>query len=315
MVDNQGTDTSQAANPLFDESVFSDTQTEQPAPESSTQDNTLTPTDAFTEPSGEEAPQEAPSTQEQPQQPLDAKNDDTRYEYWQSQAAKKDNDIKQMQEQMQKYQSQYDTQQAQQAQAPEQPVREEFPPPPERPVKPRSFNRQEAYEDSSSESARYLDEVDDWRDNMDEYTMLKGQYDNAIMQENMQKMQTQQEEAEKTRQAKIQQSNQMREVSELVQGHYGMNQQETQDFIKTMSDPSSITVDNLVQLYRMQKGMATNPATPQTAQPSESFQQAQRAQQVPQPMGVQPTAGNTTAPAEDQIMDNMISDFKSKNPW
>ena len=33
------------------------------------------------------------------------------------------------------------------------------------------FNRQEAYEDSSSESARYLDEVDDWRDNMDEYTM------------------------------------------------------------------------------------------------------------------------------------------------
>ena len=43
--------------------------------------------------------------------------------------------------------------------------------------------------------------------------------------------------------------------------------------------------------------------------------EAQRAQQVPQPMGVQPTAGNNQAPAEDQIMDNMISDFKSKNPW
>ena len=314
MVDNQGTDTSQGANPLFDESVFSEPQTE-PAPESSTQDNTLTPTDAFTEPSGEEAPQEAPSTQEQPQQLADPKNDDTRFQYWQSQAAKRENELKQMQEQMQQYQSQFNAQQTQQAPAPEQETKEEFPPPPERPGKPRNFNRQEAYEDPNSESARYLDEVEEWRDNMDEYTMLKGQYDNAMVQENIQKMQTQQQEAEKMRQAKIQQANQMREVSELVQGHYGMSQQETQEFIKTMSDPSSITVDNLVQLYRMQKGMATNAATPQTAQPSESFQQAQRAQQVPQPMGVQPTAGNNQSPAEDQIMDNMISDFKNKNPW
>lgn len=128
-------------------------------------------------------------------------------------------------------------------------------------------------------------------------------------------MQSQQQEAERVRQARIQQANQMREVSDLVQGHYGMSQQETQEFIKTMSDPSSITVDNLVQLYRLQKGQAVNPATPQTAQPSEAFQQAQRAQQVPSPMGVQPTAGQNQVSSEDQIMDNMISDFKSKNPW
>ena len=314
MVDNQGTDTSQTANPLFDESVFSETQTEQPAPESSTQDNTLTPTDAFTEPSGEEAPQEAPSTQEQPQQPVDPKNDDTRFQYWQSQAAKRENELKQMQEQMQQYQAQFQAQQTQQAPAPEK-AKEEFPPPPERPGKPRNFNRQEAYEDPNSESARYLDEVDEWRDNMDEYTMLKGQYDNAIMQENIQKMQTQQEEAEKTRQAKIQQANQMREVSELVQGHYGMSQQETQDFIKTMSDPSSITVDNLVQLYRMQKGMAAQaPAT--TAAPSPAFTQTQNAQSIPSPMGVVTGESNTdTRSDSDQVMDDLINSFNSKNPW
>ena len=128
MVDNQGTDTSQTANPLFDESVFSETQTEQPAPESSTQDNTLTPTDAFTGASGEEAPQEAPSTQEQPQQPVDPKNDDTRFQYWQSQAAKRENELKQMQEQMQQYQTQFQAQQTQQAPAPEK-AKVEFPPP------------------------------------------------------------------------------------------------------------------------------------------------------------------------------------------
>ena len=84
-----------------------------------------------------------------------------------------------------------------------------------------------------------------------------------------------------------------------------------------MSDPSSITVDNLVQLYRLQKGKGGGaPVNPgQSPQPSPFFQQAQRAQQVPQPMGVQPTAGNNQAPAEDQIMDNMIADFNSKNPW
>ena len=315
MVDNQGTDTSTAANPSFDESVFSDTP-QQPAPESSTQDNTLTPTDAFTEASGEEAPKEAPSTQETTQ-PLEAKNDDSRYQYWQSQASKRENELKQMQEQMQQYQTQYNAQQTQQAQAPEQPVREEFPPPPEKPVRPRNFNRQEAFEDSSSESARYLDEVDEWRDNMDEYSGLKTQYDNALMQENMQKMQAQQEQSERVRQAQRQQASQMREVSELVQGHYGMSQEDTQDFIKTMSNPSSITVDNLVQLYRLQKGQGggapVNPGQP--VQPSPTFQQTQRAQQVPQPMGVQPTAGNNQVPAEDQIVDNMISDFKSKNPW
>tara|TARA_Y100001938_G_scaffold8131_1_gene9979 strand:- start:1509 stop:2450 length:942 start_codon:yes stop_codon:yes gene_type:complete len=313
MVDNQGTDTSQGANPLFDESVFN-APAEQSAPKSSTQDNTLTPTDAFTEPSGEEAPQEAPSTQETTQ-PLEAKNDDTRFEYWQSQAAKRDNELKQVQEQLQQFQQQQNAPQPQQAMTPEQQVQEEFPPPPEKPVKPRSFNRQEAYEDPNSESARYLDEVDEWRDNMDEYGMLRNQYETALVQENMQKMQSQQQEAERVRQARIQQANQMREVSDLVQGHYGMSQQETQEFIKTMSDPSSITVDNLVQLYRLQKGQAVNPATPQTAQPSEAFQQAQRAQQVPSPMGVQPTAGQNQVSSEDQIMDNMISDFKSKNPW
>ena len=306
MVDNQGTETPQAANDLFDESVFEAPQ------EGSTQDNTLTPTDAFTEPSGEEAPKEAPSTQET-SQPLDARNDDTRYEYWQSQAAKRENEIKQMQMQMQQVQTQVGQQAPQQAPVQE---RETFPEAPPKPVRPRAFNRQEAYEDSSSESARYLDEVDEWRDTMDEYTSLKGQYDNALLQEQLENQRTNQAQAERVRQAQIQQASQMQEVSNLVQGHYGMSPQETQDFVKTMSDPSSITVDNLVQLYRMQKGSGASPTnTGQPTQPSSTFQQTQRAQQVPQPMGVQPTAGNNQAPAEDQIMDNIISDYKKNNPW
>ena len=309
MVDNQGTETQQSANNLFDESVFTDTPQ---AGEGSVEDNTLTPTDAFTEPSGEEAPKEAPSVEET--QPVDAKNDETRYQYWQSQAAQKENEMRNLQKQLEYQQAQ---QQYQQQPQQEQPEQEQFPEAPEKPKKPHNFSRQEAYEDSSSESARYLDEVDEWRDNIQEYQSLKEDYDASIITEQLKAQQAERAQAERVRQAQMQQAGQMQEVSKLVQGHYGMSPEDTQDFIKTMSNPSSITVDNLVQLYRLQKGQGggapVNPGQP--TQPSPSFQQAQRAQQVPQPMGVQPTAGNNQAPAEDQIMDNMISDFKSKNPW
>ena len=310
MVDNQGTDTSQSANDLFDEGVFTDAP-QQPQPESSP-DNTLTPTDAFTEASGEEVPKEVPSTQETAQ-PLEAKNDENRYQYWQSQAAQKDNQIRQMQEALQ--QQQVQPQQPQQPQPQVEPQQEEFPPPPEKPGRPRNFNRAEAHEDSSSESARYLDEVDDWRDKMDEYTSLKSQYDTAVVKEQMQSIEEERNRAGRVREAQIQQASQMKQVDGLMQGNYGMSATESHDFIKTMSDPKSISIDNLVKLYRLGRGGGVPVNTGQPTQPSPNFQQTQRAQQVPQPMGVQPTAGNNQAPAEDQIMDNMISDFKSKNPW
>ena len=308
MVDNQGTETQQSANSLFDESVFTDSPQ---AGEGSSEETTLTPTDAFTEPSGEEAPKEAPSTQETAQ-PADP-NDEKRYQYWQSQAAKRENELRALQQQVQR-------QNVEQQYAPnqqyEQPV-EEFPPPPERPVKPRNFNRQEAYEDSSSESARYLDEVDDWRDNMEEYRGLKDDYEASMMQEQIEYQQQQRAQVQRARQAQMQQAQQMNEVSNLVQGHYGMSQEETREFIQTMSNPASITVDNLVQLYRLQKGQGGGAPVNQgqPAQPSPQFQQAQRAQQVPQPMGVQPTAGQNQASPEDQIMDNILSDYKNNNPW
>ena len=183
MVDNQGADTPQSANSLFDENVFTETPETQ-ANEGSAQENTLTPTDAFTAPSGEEAPKEAPSVEEAPQ-PVDPKNDEKRYQYWQSQAAKRENEVKEMQQRMQEYE-QYTQQSMMQNQQPHQPVQEEFPDPPEKPGKPRNFNRQEAFEDASSESARYLDEVEEWRDNMDEYNTLRVQYENAVTQEKIQ---------------------------------------------------------------------------------------------------------------------------------
>ena len=110
---------------------------------------------------------------------------------------------------------------------------------------------------------------------------------------------------------------QQMEVANHVMGHHGMNENEASDFIQRMSDPNSITVDNLVQLYRMQQGNAAPQQNPAPAQPSSAFTQTQNAQQVPSPMGVMPS-GNTNTDGrsmEDKMMDKMIGNFNSKNPW
>ena len=113
------------------------------------------------------------------------------------------------------------------------------------------------------------------------------------------------------------QAQQVSEIKSRLTGHYGMQEGEATDFMKKMSDPSSITIDNLVQLYRLQgSGNAQQP--PQNnPEPSDVFTQTQNAQQVPSPMGVMPS-GNSNIDGksmEDKIMDKMIGNFDSKNPW
>ena len=99
-------------------------------------------------------------------------------------------------------------------------------------------------------------------------------------------------------------------------GHYGMQEGEAVDFMSKMSDPNSITIDNLVQLYRLQ-GSGNAEGTQAPAAPSQQFTQTKNAQQVPSPMGVMPS-GQSNADGrsmEDKMMDSMVGNFNEKNPW
>ena len=250
------------------------------------------------------------STQENLQQTQDA-NDQNRYQYWQSQADKYKNELDSVRSQQQQAPVQQQAP-AQEAQAPV----EEFPAAPGKPQRPRAFNREEAYSDPSSESARYMDELEGWRDDMNEYNSLKSQYQTAIIEDKFNKLEEQRVVAAKRQQAAQQAAQQESELKSHITGHYGMSDNEANDFMTKMSDPNSINIDNLVQLYRFQNG--GNPqqvATP--SQPSEAFTQTKNAQQVPSPMGVMPS-GQTNADTqsfEDKVMDNLIGNFNSKNPW
>tara|TARA_R110000824_G_C15180106_1_gene673691 strand:+ start:945 stop:1838 length:894 start_codon:yes stop_codon:yes gene_type:complete len=240
-----------------------------------------------------------------------AKNDERRFEYWQSQASLAANENNQLKAQMQQ------VAQMQQAQQPvaKEPQVEEFPAAPEKPEMPMNFNRGEANEDPASSSAQYVNKLEKWRDDTIQYNALKGEYQTALVAEQLENQQTQRVEEAKRFQAQNQQRQQMNKVYKDVQGQHGLTPEEANEFIQTMSTPDSLTIDNLVQLYRLQKGSGQQVQT-QPARPSDTFNQQARAQQVPSPMGVIPAQQNQpTQSSEDSIMDSMISGYKKNNPW
>ena len=251
-------------------------------------------------------PQQSQEIPEQ-EQPLDAKNDERRYQYWQSQAAKRENELAELRQQVENNQ---------QTQAPEEQAKpvEEFPPPPEMPRKPGGFSYEEAMSDRQSESARYLEEKESWDVDVRQYDTLRHQYDLAVMQEKLDKQNDYIVGQENQREAQVQQGRQVQQISEHVQGHYGFTPEDTKEFIRTMSDPSSISMDNLIQLFRMNKATGQQPAV--NAGPSQEFQQMKNAQQIPSPMGVMPSQSpQDTRNDEDSIMDELINSHNSKNPW
>jgi hypothetical protein len=270
--------------------------------------------DAFTKQADQQevqAPQQGQPQQPQeiPEQgqPLDAKNDERRYQYWQSQAAKRENELAELRQQVAN---------GQQTQAPEEQAKpvEEFPPPPEMPRKPGGFSYEDAMSDRQSESARYLEEKESWDADIRQYDTLRHQYDLAVMQEKLDKQNDYIEGQENQREAQIQQGRQVQQISEHVQGHYGFTPEDTKEFIRTMSDPSSISMDNLIQLFRMNKAAGQQPVV--SAGPSQEFKQMKNAQQIPSPMGVMPAQSPQDSRNDaDVIMDELINAHKSKNPW
>jgi hypothetical protein len=283
---------------------------------------------AFT--SGEEggtetAPQGQPQvgTEETIQQGIGNENDQVRYQYWQSQADKIKIENEQLKTQLQQTAQQQVAQQQTGVQPQAQPQVEEFPAPPEKPQRPRAFNREEAYSDPSSDSSRYLDELEGWRDEINEYNSLKTQYQSAVIEDKFNKLEQSRVNEAKRQQAAQAQAKQVHELKNHMTGHYGMNEGEANDFMKKMSDPNSINIDNLVQLYRFQNNINAQQQQQQQQQapvinePSQVFTQTKNAQQVPSPMGVMPSGQSNadTKSFEDKMMDTMIGSFNSKNPW
>jgi hypothetical protein len=241
-------------------------------------------------------------------------NDEKRYQYWQSEADKARNQNAQMAQRLQALELQSQSPQPTVESAPEEPDRS-FPPPPPKPAKPRAYNRAEAMEDSTSESAKYLDEVDDWRDEMDDYNRLHSEYNLALVEEEKAKMQEERDNVMRQQAEAQSRQQQMSQMAGHLRSSYQASDEEIGQFVEIMDKPESVTIDNLFKLFRMQSGnqAAGGPIT--ETNPNESFEQMQRAQQVPTSMGVMPSQGNVQGSTEDNMMDSMVTAYKKQNPW
>ena len=263
---------------------------------------------------------------QQPAQEAPADNDATRFQYWQSEADKMKNTVTEMQKQNEDLKNQLISTMQQPAQTPQQAVEpareepvEEFPSAPDKPQKPRGFNRADASEDPNSESAQYLDDIDSWRDDMDEYNRLYVEYQGAMLQAERETMQKAEKQRQDTLKAQQERQESMQSVRKHIADTHGVTDENVvADFIEKMSDPSSVSLDNLWKLYQMENGQlnVNPPVKAQVPPPSPEFQQTKNAQSIPSPMGVLNSSNEATSQStEDSIMNDIITNYESKNPW
>ncbi len=250
-------------------------------------------------------------------------NEQVRYQYWQSEAAKLKNQLNEVKEYApmvdylranpEAVQSITPGGKAPAEAAPTSQEREEFPPPPAKPEQPRGFSRDEAIADPNSDSAVYLDSVEKWRDDMMQYNSLSSQYEIATMRESYNKKIEGLEAVEQKRQQAATQRAEMDNVRSYVSSNYDLGN-DVEDFITTMNDPKSINMDDLVGYYKWKKGVAPNVGAPAPiTPPSNSFKQVQRAQSVPQPMGVQPAQSNAPTNPDDGFMSAIVNSENNTN--
>lgn len=191
----------------------------------------------------------------------DPKNDKKRYEYWQSQYNKLQDKVSQMEGAMQSMMQNNSNSQANQSnqntsqQAMEQ-VQAEIKAlkPPTMPKKPANYDQAEAFTNPDSESFKYNQEYQQYLSEMTNYMMkrdeLRGQH--TELQIESLKMPLQNLSAQTA-----QNQQQQKTVATLMK-NYNFTVAQAQDFIQKMSDPSSLSLDNLVHFYRVQNGLKSH---------------------------------------------------------
>jgi hypothetical protein len=245
-------------------------------------------------------------------------NEEVRFQYWQSEADKAKNENERLKQTVEILQDTLKSPNAQTGVQPEvqasEPELESFRNAPEKPARPMNFNRAEAIDDPNSPSAQYMDQMDHYSDEKDTWNSERVEYEADLLRQERESIQDEQRRQQEAYAQQQRQGEELNAISQQIKQQYGANDAQIADFVEKMSSPESLNVNNLWRLYQMDNGQV--PAQP-ASQPSPTFNQIQRAQSVPAPMGVQSAANPAqhAKKAEDIIMDDLISDYRSKNPW
>jgi len=240
------------------------------------------------------------------------KNDNDQFQYWQSQADKRQAELDELKASMADMEEVLPIarhlkrnpellSQVQESQKPkEETVRLERP---VKPSKPAGYDHSEALEDPSSSSAKYLVEREEYMDNMSDY-MIKMDEQRVVESE-----------------SKIKKQEKLVKEQELIrdlQMKYSYTPEQAQDFMNKMASPETLSLDNLVKLHQIDSGTAN---VLQVSNDEISKQQVllqrQEKTSIPKPIGVQPGASvqSPKTSTEDELMNAMIDQHKKVNPW
>jgi len=235
------------------------------------------------------------------------KNDDSQFQYWQSQADKKQAELDELKSKLSDIDEvlpiarhlKRNPEILDKVQEPKKETAKM-----ERPVKPSKpagFDHSEALEDPTSNSAKYLAEREEYMDAMSDY---------------MVEMDAQREADLNSRTEAQDRLVREQETMRDLQYKYNYTPEQAADFMKTMSSPDSLSMDNLVKLHQLNnsKGQVTQVSASEISK-QQTLSNRQQKTVIPKPIGVQPGASvqSPKTSTEDQIMDTMINDFNKKN--
>jgi len=230
------------------------------------------------------------------------KEDTSRFEYWQSKYDQKASEYNKLQDQMGQYEkvapiANYiqenpdilkgvakslsgDTPTVadnnEQMASPKKPVR---------PAKPVNYDSSEAYMDSESASYKYREAIDNYRDEMIDYSEQAEQYRIRELQAKENQIRQAQQQYEAQRQTD--------NTRNELMSKYGYSPDKAQEFLQYYSSPDSLTLDNLVRLDKMRS--APSQAEVEQRQRAEMMKQKQNTLNTPPPAGV------VSAQSEPQI--------------
>lgn len=253
-----------------------------------------------------DAPKGQPVEEEHPQD-----NDNVRYQYWQSEAQKKESELSKARAEIDYYKKLSELSQSNKVE-PEPKEDERFPDPPQQPRMPAGYNVEDALNNPQSPSYAYAQEYQEWQNNMLEYQTLKTQYLEAVMNERFDEINKEKQAMAERRKQEMAYNEQIGGIRKEVMQKYGVGPDVADDFIQKMSDPQSLSIDNLFKLYQVAFGGGTMP----TNQPTEDFKQAKVAEGFGPGFNKLPSGTSTIGKSpEDQIFDAMLAQEKKRTDW
>ena len=183
---------------------------------------------------------------------------------------------------------------------------------PVKPVRPSGYDEVDAYADSESDSFKHRIALEQYRDEMLDYTQMEN--------EKLRNSITQSEQA----QARTQQITQLQ--GDLINRGYTKDQAD--DFINWANQEEAFTMENLIQLHGQIRGITPGQAPQTQPQSNEQYvdpvvqskvqQMISERQRLSQPGAVASASGadNTSnRPVEDRVMDEMIASHQKSNPF